>query len=185
MTYSEALDTLGATQKRSLMRLWDQYVAGAISKDQLVEAGAVVLDLGAAQGRLAAEVSFVAWQHQQGIPVKPAAAPPIPHYMAATSRYEQAILTAIADAATAPDRLGRLALAESVESSQHAFGSAIRRSRQVEGWKRGLDADPCQLCRWWWRDGQVFPKEHPMPTHKGCTCTPIPTLRTITYYEEE
>src|SRR5690625_6970662 len=42
------------------------------------------------------------------------------------------------------------------------------------GWTRLLDAEGCELCDWWARDGRVWPKRHPMPRHKGCKCQQLP-----------
>jgi hypothetical protein len=32
------------------------------------------------------------------------------------------------------------------------------------------------MCRWWHRDGRVWPTSHTMPTHKGCECTQRPVV---------
>ena len=72
-----------------------------------------------------------------------------------------------------PDmRLERLARSEVFEAAQQATHDAMQKQPLVEGWVRHMDADPCQLCRWWWRDGRIWPKAHPMPRHKGCNCQP-------------
>lgn len=67
-------------------------------------------------------------------------------------------------------RLGRLALAEAIESARNTTATYMRGSKKVRGWVRELDSDPCELCRWWWRDGRVWPENHDMPVHKGCAC---------------
>lgn len=84
-----------------------------------------------------------------------------------------------ADAATPVDqsdpaesRIARLARAEPLEAAQQATHEAMQQQPLVEGWIRQMDADPCQLCRWWWREGRVWPKAHPMPRHTGCNCQP-------------
>lgn len=76
--------------------------------------------------------------------------------------------------ANTPDmrRLERLARSEVFETAQQATHDAMQKQPLVEGWVRHMDADPCQLCRWWWRDGRIWPKAHPMPRHKGCNCQP-------------
>jgi hypothetical protein len=71
----------------------------------------------------------------------------------------------------AQNRLSRLARSEPLETAQQATHQAMQQQPLVEGWVRQMDADPCQLCIWWWRDGRVWPKDHPMPTHKGCNCS--------------
>ena len=69
-------------------------------------------------------------------------------------------------------RLARLARAEPLEAAHQGTNAAMQEQPLVEGWVRQFDADPCQLCVWWWREGRVWPKEHPMPRHKGCNCQP-------------
>ena len=69
-------------------------------------------------------------------------------------------------------RLARLARAEPLEAAHQGTNAAMQEQPLVEGWVRQFDSDPCQLCVWWWREGRVWPKEHPMPRHKGCNCQP-------------
>lgn len=76
-----------------------------------------------------------------------------------------------------PERWERLARSEPLEAAARAYSDGVRRSPHVTGWTRGLSANACQLCRWWSRDGKVWPDDHPMPTHKGCTCNPAPVTR--------
>lgn len=66
--------------------------------------------------------------------------------------------------------LHRLARAEAVAAGQGAYRDTMSRSPKVTGWRRQTEADACELCRWWSRDGQVWPKDHPLQTHTGCTC---------------
>lgn len=77
-----------------------------------------------------------------------------------------------ADPEPAETRLTRLARSEPLETAQRATHEAMQAQPLVEGWIRHMDADPCQLCRWWWREGRIWPKAHRMPTHKGCNCQP-------------
>lgn len=85
-----------------------------------------------------------------------------------------AVETILGDDSLTPEalsmKLGRLALAESIEAARAVTSSLMRGSRLVEGWIRQLDSDPCELCTWWHRDGRVWPADHEMPTHKGCAC---------------
>src|SRR5699024_883898 len=66
--------------------------------------------------------------------------------------------------------LGRLALSEAVDSARAVCAEYMQGTRQVDGWVRQLDSDPCELCRWWHRDGRIWPASHTMPVHKGCAC---------------
>lgn len=91
-------------------------------------------------------------------------------------------------------RMERLARAEAIDAAQSGYGKAMARSEKVEGWKRGLESDACQLCTWWWRDGRIWPKNHTMPTHPGCACsqefvtTTVDNVKDVTveaYYASE
>ncbi|POX82191.1 hypothetical protein C3477_23855 [Mycobacterium kansasii] len=75
-------------------------------------------------------------------------------------------------AQTAGMRLQRLARSEPLEAGQNAAVAAMTEQPLVEGWTRQMDADPCQLCQWWDRDGRIWPKDHPFQSHKGCNCQP-------------
>src|SRR5699024_3454150 len=68
-------------------------------------------------------------------------------------------------------RMERLARAEAIEAAQSGNGKAMARSKKVQGWKRGLEADACELSTWWWREGGIWPKDHTMTTHHGCACS--------------
>ena len=64
----------------------------------------------------------------------------------------------------------RLARSEAVQAAQRNYGTTMGKSRAVSGWVRDIEPDACELCQWWQRDGQVWPAQHVMPTHPGCTC---------------
>ena len=72
----------------------------------------------------------------------------------------------------AEDRLARLARAEPLDTAQQATVAAIRSHDVVAGWVRQTDADPCQLCQFWYRDGYVWPKDKQFQRHTGCNCQP-------------
>ncbi|EHB54775.1 hypothetical protein MycrhDRAFT_1969 [Mycolicibacterium rhodesiae JS60] len=73
---------------------------------------------------------------------------------------------------TAGLRFERLAHSEPLETAQQFSIDVMAAQPLVEGWTRQMDADPCQLCRWWWREGRIWPKAHPFQSHKGCNCQP-------------
>lgn len=177
MTYMDALRNLGQSAERELNRLLDQYVSGAITSALLVELGTVAVSLGQQQGRLMAEIAMLSWLEAHGHAAVPVAAARIEHY-ADSGRVRRGIETIMAAGVLDPDvtgqRLSRLAHAETVESSQQSFGQIMKESPHVSGWVRGLEPKACELCRWWDRDGTIWPTDHTMPTHKGCVCTPIP-----------
>lgn len=179
MSYQEILDNIGATTERALVREYKRFLAGEISAKTFTDLGVVLIGTGQAQGRMAAEVALMSWlQETVTSTAVPVAAKALEHYQD-LDRLERALGTVLTtgalDAETIEKQLGRLAYAETVEASQRAFQEGMKKSDQVGGWIRGLEPNSCQLCQWWSRDGQVWPVDHQMPTHKGCTCTPIPT----------
>jgi hypothetical protein len=86
------------------------------------------------------------------------------------------VLDIASDSEVSAAIVSRLARAEPLESAATAYSQAMQQQPLVEGWTRNMDADPCQLCRWWWREVRIWPKNHPFQTHKGCACTPRPVL---------
>lgn len=82
-----------------------------------------------------------------------------------------------ADLEAAYRRLDRLADAETRKAAADAHSQAVARSKSVTGWTRGLEPEACQLCRWWWREGQVWSADHPFQTHTGCDCSQLITTR--------
>ena len=91
-------------------------------------------------------------------------------------RLTKAVSTVLTDDDEAvPDvgtRLERLARSEPLDTGQRTVTAVMADHPQIEGWTRHMDGDPCQLCRWWWREGRIWPKEHPFQRHKGCNCQP-------------
>ena len=56
----------------------------------------------------------------------------------------------------------------------------------INGYVRGTDADPCELCVWLKKEnlrpgGFVYPVDQRFYRHPGCQCTPIPVLDAPVY----
>ncbi len=85
------------------------------------------------------------------------------------------LLAVLPDTPDPEGRAARLGRSEPLTAAQDARSEALSRSELVEGWTRSVSST-CQLCNWWDRDGRVWPKDHAMPTHKGCRCTQTPVL---------
>ena len=79
-----------------------------------------------------------------------------------------------------PERVRRLARCEPLDTAAKAWSDGVAQSRYVDGWVRQTHGS-CQLCAWWARGGQVWAADHPMPRHKGCTCSQIPTRKEMTH----
>lgn len=170
--YQEALLALAAESKAAALALWPQV-------DQLGDnlfAAALGAVVAAYNGR-ATSLAATAFAAQVSI----ATATPTPVALAAvaddTDRLAKAATTVldVARASEVPEAIvGRLARSEPLNTAARTYSATIATSPLVQGWTRQMDADPCQLCRWWWRNGRVWPKEHPFQTHTGCACVPRP-----------
>ncbi|MGP4054410.1 hypothetical protein ACTWP6_06230 [Mycobacterium sp. 4D054] len=67
-------------------------------------------------------------------------------------------------------RLERLARSEPLETGAEIVVEIVNKLPQVTGWRRVLDADPCERCTRWAEDGRVFPKGHHFKRHFNCNC---------------
>ena len=90
-----------------------------------------------------------------------------------TERLAKAVRT-IADDSDADTtmQLSRLARSEPLDTAQRVTHEAIGQQAAAGGWVRQLNAGACELCRWWARNGRVWPKDHKFPRHPGCNCQP-------------
>lgn len=176
MSYPETLVKLGTRTEAKAAEILALWQAGSISKTEAVGtmgsliAKANVRATALADASLAATLSLETGSAVPAIGVT---------QRSGGTRMRRAIKE-ILDTPTADAdmlmRVGRIARLEPIGQGARAYSRAIKAQPAVQGWVRGLDADPCQLCRWWWREGRVWPANHPMPHHKGCTCTQVPTV---------
>lgn len=68
----------------------------------------------------------------------------------------------------------RVASNEPVQAAQETV-QEVAAENGYASYTRGLDADPCELCQWLWKDGYRYPISQPMHKHPGCACVPIPS----------
>jgi hypothetical protein len=172
-------EALAADNQRQVLAVYTAWQAGQISQADAELAIAGIINRANAAAVTIADV-FVATQIEQaaGVPTPATGVPPVDD----SARLVQAAHTILSapppepdqpePTNTAPMRLDRLARSEPLETAQRASVDAMAAQPLVEGWTRQMDADPCQLCRWWWREGRIWPKEHPFQSHKGCNCQP-------------
>jgi hypothetical protein len=86
------------------------------------------------------------------------------------------------------DRIERLARDEPIQAAQQGYQDGIREQvatqpdaaeegtkKRVNGYRRGINPDACELCFWLWKEGYVYHIDQPMHRHTGCRCWPIPT----------
>lgn len=171
------LQQLGERTARQVLQVLDQLDRGIITAEQLPELVAVLVKLGADQAATLTVSELVHTLTAAGAPPDrlPALAGVAAH--ASVSGAERAAGTIMAGPVeTRAGRLERLARGAVARAGQDSREGAIRSSELVEGWTRGLDSTACQLCRWWWREGRVWPKQHRMPRHTGCSCVQVPAL---------
>jgi len=182
--YQASTEALAAAAQAQALSVYTAYQAGRIAREQAVSLITAVVNTANAAAVSLADIGLsLQIEQATGIPTPPTGITPTD----ATERLEKAVDTILesdensllpeASDTLSPTsaeqmRIERLARSEPLEAAQNATIAAIQQQPLVEGWTRQMDADPCQLCRWWWREGRIWPKEHPFQSHKGCNCTP-------------
>ena len=178
MSFRDEMIALGARSEKVMVEIYRRYVAGLIDRETAVT---ILADVLAAANSRAVALADLALAAQLMADVQvPVATAGIVRPVDDASRLAKAASTVLvtAEASDVPEAIvARLARSEPFKASQDAFTDAVGKSGITQGWIRGMSPGACQLCRWWWRDGRVWPKQHRMPTHPGCTCTPIPVVR--------
>lgn len=167
------LGTLSQRSARQVLAVLAQVDDGLVELSAVPELVAVLTELGRVQaGALTTSELAVDLGLGSRLMFR---APELPDRTQAVRRAAETILNENPDEYAV--RLERLARSEVSRAGQDAREEVIQKSELVEGWTRGLDSTSCQLCRWWWRGGRVWPKSHRMPRHTGCTCVQVPVLR--------
>lgn len=175
MTYRETLHELADATEAQVVAAYEQYEQGNLDEAAFV---ALVAAFVAAANNQAAALADLSLALSLTVALEAVVVP-----MGLTppdgdaERLTRAAKTLVDRLPGTPDpraRVGRLGRAEPLRTAAGVYSKGIAASEVTTGWVRGRDADPCQLCTWWWREGRVWPKDHPMPTHPGCSCTPIP-----------
>ncbi|MCB0944269.1 MAG: hypothetical protein KDB49_04260 [Mycobacterium sp.] len=168
--YQAATAGLADAVERRVLEIWAAFEDGSIDHDTAVALIASVLNRANATAVSLADAGVAAQiEAAIGTPTSVAGVAPVDD----SGRLINAVTTVLA---AAKDerlvRLSRLARSEPLNTAQQAGVDAMQAQPLVEGWVRQLDGDPCQLCRWWSRDGRVWPKNHPFQRHPGCNCQP-------------
>ena len=177
MTYQDELVALADNNDAQVQAVYRRYLSRELTtEDAIVLMAAAIAQANARAYALADLALAASIMVGTGTPATVVGVlPPVDH----SARLVKAARTVlgVAEASEVPDAIvSRLARSERLESATRAFGEAMPQQPLVKGWVRHLDADPCQLCRWWWREGRVWPANHPMPRHKGCECVQRPVL---------
>lgn len=175
------LTTLTTTTVTAVQKLWTAYSKGLIDLVTFQTAMAATVTAANARGGAVGTLALAAdLSRMMGELVPPGPVAP-PAYLLNPGRVEKATQTILGGSGDPQVQLSRIASTEPVEAAQGAYQDGIARSPLLQGWERGLEVDACQLCTWWARlddvgEPRIWPKDHKMPTHKGCRCMPVPTL---------
>lgn len=176
MTYRDTLHELAADTEAQVYAAYTAHTQGRI--DTATFTALLAAHVAAANARAAslADLSLsLALSVARRSPVAPLGLLPRPGDVERLTRAAHTLLDDLDDTPDPEARVKRLGRAEPLRTAADAYSEGMARSPHVTGWVRELDDDPCQLCTWWYRDGRVWPADHPMPTHPGCSCTPRPT----------
>ena len=174
MAYRETLHTLAGQTEAQVVAAFEQYDAGKLDEAAFVALVAAYVAAANNQAASLADLSLaLTLTVAMAEPVVPMGLTPP---AGDAERLYRAAKTLVARLPDSPDPRARVARLGRAEPLRPLRGSTPRHaaSEVTTGWVRGVDGDPCQLCTWWERDGRVWPKDHTMPTHPGCSCTPIP-----------
>lgn len=183
MSYEDTLTRLAEGTARVVVQLWESVQHGLIPAADFPRLAADLIALANVRGAAVAQLAFRGYlEAAYELPT------PVAVTVAAddTERLHKALRTILASNIDTVMQLTRLATNEPLNAAADAYHDEMDRSTAVSGWRRGLEGDACQLCRWWWRDGRVFRTEHRMPRHPGCSCHQIPVVNeTTSNYQTE
>lgn len=168
MTYQGVLGRIREDSKRKVLAAWSLYGKGYIDRPRFEQLAAAILGQAGEQAASTADlaVSFEVTRVNKRLEA-------LQGVDAAKKRetYLDSIRTVLDGDGDVLMQLERLSLNAPLDAAQNAYSAALAGS-SAQGWVRQMDADPCQLCRWWWREGRVWPADHAMPHHSGCECVP-------------
>lgn len=177
MSFRDELLALGGRAEASVIEVYRRFLDATITRDQAVELLAVLVQKYNLRAATLADLSLSATLMVETATPVPVTATTRATELDRLSKAASTVLV-VAETSEVPEAIvARLARAETFNAGQNAYTEGIATSKATRGWIRGISPNCCQLCRWWWREGRVWPKDHPMPTHKGCTCSPIPVVR--------
>jgi hypothetical protein len=153
-------------------RVYDRYADGTVGRDGFV--AATTATLLAAEDRAAAVSDLALADHLQvpALGLVVAAAD-----RAATGKAVATLTVRLTETPNPRARALRLARGRTTGAAGKYFDIGLATHPKVAGYRRGLSSLPCQLCRWLYRGGFVYPAGQPMYRHPGCMCVPLPVTR--------
>lgn len=177
MTYREQVRALAGRAETAVGALYDLYAADRITEAEFVSLVAAAVSRANAQAASLADLGLSAILTARTGTAVPTLGLTSPADDPARLAMGAKTLLEVMDSTQDPRaRVGRLGRSEPRTQAARSYSEGMTRSEHVEGWTRGLSGAACQLCRWWARDGRVWPKDHPLKTHKGCSCTANPVV---------
>lgn len=170
------LVNLGDTTAEKVLAIYRLFAAGELGRFETIALMATHIGKAQARAIVLAETSLAA-------ELTLATSTPVPVLATKTKvdsvAIRHAVITTLGTASTTPDiegRIGRMVRGVAYKTAADTYSDGVKKSPRVTGWVRDLEPDACEMCRWWARDGRVWPASHAMPTHTGCTCAPKPTV---------
>ena len=170
MSYQTVLGRIRKDTQRKVMAAWRMYGKGYIDRAEFMRLSEAFLGRGGESAARAADLAVSVELSRLNGRIEASKG-----VSAARKRvtYVDSLETVLKGRGDVIMKLERLSLNAPLEAAQAAYSEAISMS-DATGWVRQMDADPCQLCRYWWREGRVWPIDHPMPAHSGCECVARP-----------
>ncbi|MGV9673563.1 hypothetical protein ACWDPV_23760 [Gordonia sp. NPDC003504] len=179
MTYRDTLVRLAEDSERRVLAAYRAFVSGALTRDEAVHVIASLVSAANGQAVALADLAFAAEvMAQLGVqfPVPTQGWEPGTSDLDRLTKAASTVLDVAEASPVSTAIVARLGRAEPLETAARSYSDAMIRSGKTRGWTRQLSANACQLCRWWWREGRVWPAEHPFQHHKGCACIPKPVI---------
>lgn len=166
MTYQAVVNRIREDTQRKVMAAWSLYGKGYIDRAQFLQLAEGILGLGGESAARAADLAVSVELSRLNGRLEATAGVSAERKR---TTYLDSLRTVLDGDGDIVMKLERLSLNAPLEAAQAAYSDAVAMS-DATGWVRQMDADPCQLCRWWWREGAVWPIDKSMPTHSGCEC---------------
>lgn len=177
MSYHDVLHKLTATVAQQVTAAYSSWLAGRLTRDEFVQLVALYIASGNQRAVAVADLALAAALSVELRAVQPVAGVTRPDDVERLQKGAQTLAERSDAGEDVTARLTRLATAEPVGAAAAAWSEGIRRNKNVTGWVRQLDSDPCELCQSWAQDGRVWPSDVTMLHHPGCECTPKPITK--------
>lgn len=177
LRFEDMLERLGSQGREAVLNTYQLYEAGLIDSDTFVEVASELLQHINERSSVFGQTSYAQVRAILLDTVTELPATVTPTASSSSGALAQSLTTILeGEPEQIIGRLERLGYVLPIESTQESYSAALQADGMVEGWQRGLNDDACQLCRWWSRDGRIWPKVQPFQTHKGCKCQQVPKV---------